>query len=97
MNAKALFAITVAIALLSSGVVLAFDAAQFEDASSTPTRTEAKADLAQAKAGDSLRGVAEIPGDFQPALTRMRSRDEVRAEADVVGPKHGFNAPYVGA
>jgi hypothetical protein len=90
MNAKALFAVTVAIALLSGAVVTASDAAQFENASSTLAHAEAKADLARSKADGSLRGVAETHRYFQTAPMRMPSRDEVRPDAGAAGREPGF-------
>ena len=98
MNAKALFAVTVAVALLSSGVAMASEATQFQDVPSTQGRAQVKAELARARAAGELAGVSFTYGYFEPrAAVSVRSREAVRAEARAFGRKHEFNGLYVGA
>ena len=97
MNAKALFALTVAVALLSSGVAMASEATEFNDTPSTLTRAQVRAELARAQAGGSLAGAGETYGYLQPLVASVRSRDEVRAEARAAARAHPFVADYIGS
>jgi Domain of unknown function (DUF4148) len=94
MNAKALFAVTVVVALLSSGAAMASEATQFKDAPGTLSRTQVQADLARARADGTVPGVGENFGNFHEALTSVRGRDEVRAEARAVARSHLFVTEY---
>ena len=94
MNAKALFALTVAVALLSSGVAMASEATQFKDAPGALSRSEVKADLARARADGSFVSSSATYSNARPVLASVRSRDEVRAEARTVARGHLFASGY---
>ncbi len=100
MNAKLLYLATIAIALLSTGAAMAAEATQFNVPASTQTRANVKTELSQAKAnGQLLRSFETDQRIVEPAaaLTSLRPRAEVRAEARSAARRHEFNANYVGA
>ena len=102
MNAKLLYAATIAIALLGSGAAMASEATQFNVPASTQTRATVKAELSQALA----KSKGQLPRSFetdqlalQPTATvgSMRPRAEVRADARSAARRHEFNPNYIGA
>ena len=100
MNAKLLYAATIAVALLASGAAMASEATQFNVPASTQTRNAVKAELTQAKAaGQLLRSFETDQRALQPAaaVSTMRPRADVRAEARAAARRHEFNPNYIGA
>ena len=102
MNAKLLYAATIAVALLASGAAMASEATQFNVPASTQTRATVKTELSQAMA----KANGQLPRSFetdqralQPTATvgSMRARAEVRAEARSAARRHEFNPNYIGA
>ena len=102
MNAKLLYAATVAVALLASGAAMASEATQFNVPASTQTRATVNAELSQAMA----KANGQLPRSFetdqralQPsaAVSTMRPRADVRAEARSAARRHEFNPNYIGA
>jgi Domain of unknown function (DUF4148) len=85
MNSKLLYAATVAVALLGSGLAMASEATQFDNTPGTLTRDEVKAELARAQAASRTLGrevhyvgeaaVFEIPSDS--TLTRAEAASRV--------------------
>lgn len=100
MNAKLLYAATLAVALLGSGAAMASEATQFNVPASTQTRANVKTELGQAMAKGQLpRSFETDQRALQPAATAssMRARAEVRAEARSAARRHEFNPNYIGA
>lgn len=100
MNAKLLYAATIAVALLGSGAAMASEATQFNVPASAQTRNAVKAELTQAKAaGQLLRSFETDQRINHPmaAVASVRSRAEVRAEGRAEVRRHDFNADDVGA
>ena len=97
MNAKLLYAATIAIALLGSSAAMATEATQIIVPAGTATRAAVQAELAQAKASGSYVAAHEGSERATAAVASDRARDEVRAEARAAARRHEFNALYVGA
>ena len=100
MNAKLLYAATIAVALLGSSAAMASEATQLNIPASTQTRNAVKAELTQAKAaGQWLRSFETDQRSSQPMATvaSVRSRAEVRAEGRAEVRRHDFDANHVGA
>ena len=100
MNAKLLYAATIAVALLGSSAAMASEATQFNISASTQTRNAVKAELTQAKAaGQLLRSFETDQRINHPmaAVASVRSRAEVRAEGRAEVRRHDFDANHVGA
>ena len=100
MNAKLLYAATIAVALLGSGAAMASEATQFNVPASAQTRNAVKAELTQAKAsGQLLRSFETDQRSNHPtaAVASARTRAEVRAEGRAEVRRHDFNADDVGA
>ena len=100
MNAKLLYAATIAVALLGSGASMASEATQFNVPASAQTRNAVKAELTQAKAsGQLLRSFVTDQRSNHPtaAVASARTRAEVRAEGRAEVRRHDFNADDVGA
>lgn len=81
MNAKFLYAATVAIALIASTAAMATEATQFNGAASERSRADIKAELAVARAQGNLTERGESYGTFRQTAPGTLSRAEVRAEA----------------
>ena len=94
MNAKLLYAATIAIALLGSSAAMATEATQIIVPAGTATRAAVQA---QAKASGSFVAAHEGSERATAAVASNRARDEVRAEARAAVRRHEFNALYVGA
>lgn len=97
MNSKLLFAATVAVALLSSGVAMATEATQIEVPSGTLTRAEVKAELTRAIAAGELKHASVSHGDFDRFSAGVRARAEVRDEARTEARTRRVAAQYFGA
>lgn len=100
MNAKLLYAATLAVALLGSGAAMASEATQFNIPASTQTCATVQAELNQAKAnGQLLRSFETDQRSNQPvtAVASARPRADVRAEARAAVRRHEFDANHVGA
>ena len=95
MNTKHLIA-AAAIAFAGTGA-FATEATQFNVPSGTLTRTEVKAELARAQAAGELNQVSALYGNAQPTMASVRTRAEVRAEAQQAARDPSFNLLYVGA
>lgn len=81
MNAKILFAATIAVALLSSGAAMADEGTKSAQPTQALTRADVRAELLRAQAAGELAepGASYAP-DVGPSPS-ARQRDEVRAEA----------------
>jgi hypothetical protein len=99
MNAKLIYAATIAIALLGSSAAMAVEATQFTPPAGTLTRAAVKSELVQAKTnGQLLRSFETDQRVSQPGplTASVRAREEVRAEARYAARHHELNDLYLG-
>ena len=89
---------TALLALFAAGAAMAIEATQFvPEASTSMTRQEVKAEMAQARQDGSLMTwhEATVFADH-PVVAAQRDRAEVRAEARVAARHHTIDPLYVG-